>query len=99
MKLLKDEADFFGAVADELAVTEFCEIHAIDNDVAGSEGVESTENIDEGGFAGARGAHKRDPFAGGDREADAAESAESAVLLDQGVDDDLLVLDCVLRLL
>jgi len=97
--LLKDEADFFGAVADELAVIEFRKIDAIDDDVTGGEGVESAEDIDERGFAGAGRAHERDPFARVDREADAAESAESAVLLDQSVDDDLLVLNGVLRLL
>ena len=71
MKLLEDEADFFGAIADHLVFAEFREIGAVDDHAAGSERVEAAENIDQRGFAGAGRAHERDPFAGVDVEAKA----------------------------
>ncbi len=35
MELLEDEADFFGAIADHLALAEFRELDAINDDAAG----------------------------------------------------------------
>ena len=70
MKLLEDEADFFGAVANHLVFGEFGEVGAIDDDAAGGERVEAAENVDERGLAGAGRAHQRDPFAGLDAKAE-----------------------------
>ncbi len=89
MKLLEDEADFFGAVADELRFGEFCEIGAIDDYSAGGKGVKAAEDVDEGGFAGAGRAHQGDPFAGFDGERERVDGAEGAVLLGKGFDLDL----------
>src|SRR5260370_34786872 len=52
--------------------------------------MQTTENVDQRGFPGAGGAHKRDPFAGVHIEADAAERAQCAILLGQVFDDHLL---------
>src|SRR5260370_11108156 len=54
------------------------------------ERIQTTENVDQRGFPGAGGAHKRDPFAGVHIEADAAERAQCAILLGQVFDDHLL---------
>ncbi len=75
VELLEDEANFFGAVADQGVFVEFCEIDAVHYDAAGGECVQAAENIDERGFAGAGWAHQCDPFAGCDVEGDAVQRA------------------------
>src|SRR5258708_3696347 len=90
MKLLEDEADFFRAVTHQLVFAEFRKIDAVNNHMAGGEGVQAAENVDERGFPRAGGAHERDPFAAVHAEADATERAQRAVLLDQVFDDHLL---------
>ncbi len=89
MELLKDEADFFGAIANELIFVEFGEIGAIDDDAAGGQRVETAENIDERGFAGAGRAHQRDPFAGADVEGKRIDGAQCAVRFRERLDGDL----------
>ena len=68
MELLEDEANFFRAVTDHSVFVELRKIHAIDYYTAFGEGVEPAKNIDERGFARARGAHQCDPFCGRDIE-------------------------------
>ncbi len=63
MKLLEYEADFFRAIAHQLAFAELREIDAVNNHMSRCEGVEAAKNIDQRGFAGAGRAHQRDPFA------------------------------------
>ena len=87
MELLKDETNFFGAVADQLIFGEFGKIDIIDDHPAGGERVQPAKNIDQGGFAGAGRAHERHPFARLHAEADAVESAQRPVLLDQRFDN------------
>ena len=89
MKLLENEADFFGAVTDEFVFTEFRKVDAIDDHAAGGQRVQPAENIDERGFPGTGRAHERDPLAGVHAETDAAEGAQNAVLLGQIFDDHL----------
>ena len=90
MKLLEHKADFFRAVTHFLAFAEFRKIDAVNNHVAGGERIQPTENVDERGFPRAGGAHECHPFTGVHIEADAAERAQRAVLLDQIFDDHLL---------
>ncbi len=90
MKLLEDEADLFRAVTHQLVFAEFRKIDAVNYHMAGGESVQAAENVDQGSFPRAGGAHERDPFAGVHIEADAAERAQCAVLLDQIFDDHLL---------
>jgi hypothetical protein len=75
MKLLEDEAYFFGAIANQLTFGALGKVDIIDNDAAGSESVQAAENIDQSGFAGAGWSHERDPFAGSNGEGNAIESA------------------------
>jgi len=89
VELLEDEADLFGAVANEFVFTEIGEVDAVDEDMAGSERIQTTKDVDEGGLAGTRGTHKGDPFASFNVKGDAVESAEGAVLLDERIDLDL----------
>src|SRR5208283_2179986 len=89
MKLLEDESNFFGSVADQIIFAEFCQVHAIDNDVARRQGVEATENIDQRGLAAAGGAHQGHPLTGLNVDGDAVESTQRAVLFHQRVDMDL----------
>ena len=64
MELLEHKSDFFRAITDQLVFAALGEIDIVDDDAAGSERVEAAKNIDQSGFAGAGGAHERDPFAG-----------------------------------
>src|SRR5262249_52873816 len=89
MELLEDEAHFFSAVADEIVFGESREVGAVDDDAAGSERVETAENVDERGLAGTGWAHEGDPFACVDGKRDAVEGAKGAVLFDEGVDENL----------
>src|ERR1700688_412462 len=89
MKLLEDEAYFFRTITNQLTFGALGKVNIIDDDAAGSESVQAAENIDQSGFAGTGWAHERDPFAGIDGEADVIESAQWAVLLDQGLDHNL----------
>src|SRR5215472_6967066 len=90
MELLKNEADFFRAVADQIVFAQARKVHAVHNYAARSQCIQSAENVDERGFPRTGRAHERDPFAGVYREADAVERMQRAVLLDQIVDDNLL---------
>src|SRR5262249_1353385 len=54
---LKDEADFLGAVAHQIAFGKLREVDAVDDDVAGGERIETAEYVDERGFAGTGRAH------------------------------------------
>ena len=60
MKLLEDEADFFGAVTDKIGFTEARDVFAVYGDAAGRGGVEAAENINECGFARAYFAGQQD---------------------------------------
>ena len=95
VELLEDEADFFGAIANELIFGEFGEIGAVDDDAAGSQGVETAENVDECCFAGAGRAHQRDPFALVDIERKRVDRAQCAVRFRERLDGDLGGLRCV----
>jgi len=75
VELLEDKADFFGTVADEFIFAKIGKVDAVDDHVAGGEGVETAENVDERGFAGARRAHKGDPFASLNVEGNSVERA------------------------
>src|ERR1700686_3728734 len=75
MKLLEDEAHFFRAIANQLAFHFLGKVDIVNDDAAGSESVQSAENIDQSGFAGAGRSHERDPFAGGNGESYVIESA------------------------
>ena len=83
MELLEDEADFFRAVADEFGFVEIGDFCTVYHDAAGSERIETAENIDERGFAGAGRAHESDPLTGLNIEADAVQGAKGAVFLDE----------------
>src|SRR5260370_12354454 len=98
MKLLENEADFFGAVTHQFAFAEFRKVHAVDDHVTGSQRIQAAENVDERGLPRAGRPHKRDPFAEDDSETDAVERTQRTVLLDQVVDDHLLRRDSRLRL-
>ena len=76
VKLLKDKADFFRAVADHRAFVEFCEIDFIDNDAPGRKCVQPAKNIDQRCFARAGGTHQRNPLACGDVKRNAVERAQ-----------------------
>src|SRR5580704_5730430 len=89
VKLLEDEADFFGAVANHLVLGGLREIDNIDDDAAGVQLVESAKNVDERGFSGAGGSHERHPFGGGDAETEIIESAQCAIFLDEALDGNL----------
>src|ERR1700722_16402519 len=75
MKLLEDEAYFLRTITNQLTFGALGKVDIIDDDAAGSESVQAAENIDQGGFAGARWSHECDPFAGRNGEGDAIESA------------------------
>ena len=90
MELLEDEADFFRAVTHHLAFTKFRKIDAVNDHMARSECVQAAENVDKRSFSRAGGPHERHPLAGVHCEANAAERAQRAVLLDQIFDDHLL---------
>src|SRR5258707_15387577 len=59
MKLLENETDFLGAVANHFAFAELCKVDAIDNHAPGSQLVQPSQNIDEWRFAGAGRSHQR----------------------------------------
>src|SRR5439155_6565493 len=90
MKLLKNEADFFRPIADQLVLAKFREIDVINDDMSGSERVQPAKNIHERCFPGAGGAHERNPFARVHIEAHSTKRSQRAVLLDQVFDDHLL---------
>src|ERR1700737_3926009 len=75
MKLLEDEAYFFRAIANQLTFGALGKVDIVNDDAAGSEGVQPAENIDQSGFAGAGWSHERDPFARSNGEGEAIERA------------------------
>src|SRR5260221_4054420 len=83
VELLKDEANFFGAVANQVVFGEFGQVHPVDDHMARGQGIQAAENIDQSGLAGAGWPHERDPFAGLDVEGDAVQRAQRPVLLHQ----------------
>src|ERR1700756_3054416 len=89
MKLLEDEAYFFGAIAYKPGFVEACNLLAIDDDAAGGGSVEPAENVDQRSFARTRRAHESDPLSGLNVEGDAAEGAERAVFLNEVLEDNL----------
>src|SRR4029077_710706 len=89
MKLLKDKADFFSAVTNQIAFVELREIDAIDDDAAGSQRVQAAKNIDQRGFAGAGRPHERDPFAGCDVKTESVNGAQLAIFFGKRFDDHL----------
>src|ERR1700730_13860353 len=89
MKLLEDEADLFGAVADHLVFAEVSEGDAVHDDAAGVDFIEPAENVDERGLARAGWTHKRYPFGGFHVEAEGIESAQGPVFLDTVLDHNL----------
>src|SRR5712675_1266811 len=89
MKLLKDEADFLGAVADHFAFAQLCQVDAIDNHAPGGQLVQASQNIDECGFAGAGRPHQRDPFPGSDAKAQAVDRAQRPIFLGERFDGNL----------
>src|SRR5579885_1317142 len=86
VKLLEDEADFFRAIAHQIAFAEPREVNAIDNHTPGSQGIEPAKNIDERRFSRAGRSHQRDPFARSNREGDAVECAQAAVFFYERID-------------
>ena len=50
VKLLKNKAHFFRAVAHQAVFAELCELHTVNDNAAGSQRVQSAENVDKGGF-------------------------------------------------
>ena len=78
VKLLENEADFVGAVASQFAFAERAHVDAIDDGAPAGGPVEATQNVDQGRFAGAGGAHDGDPFASGDLKTHAIERAQDA---------------------
>src|SRR5258707_4778429 len=83
VELLKDEADFFGAVTNQVVLRKFGQVPPVDDYVARGQRIQAAENIDQGGLAGAGWPHQRDPFAGLDVEGDAVQRAQRPVLLHQ----------------
>src|SRR3989441_3573549 len=98
MKLLENEADFFGAVTHQFAFAEFRKVHAVHDHVTGSQCIQAAENVEERGLPRAGRPHERDPFAKVHSETDAVERTQRTVLLDQVVDDHLSLRDSRLRL-
>ena len=64
MELLEDEADSFGAEAGERGAAEGRGFGAVDADGAAGGLIETTENVEQRGLAGAGRAHDGDPLAG-----------------------------------
>src|SRR5258706_12021711 len=89
MKLLENEADFLGAVANHFAFAELCQVDAIDNHAPGSELVQASQDIDECGFAGAGRPHQGDPFPGSDAKAQAVDRAQRPIFLGERFDRNL----------
>src|SRR5580704_5474271 len=89
MKLLENESNFFGAVADHVVFAKFRKIYAIHDDTARIELIESAKNVDKGGLARAGRAHERDPFGSPNVETEPIESAQRAIFLDKVLDRDL----------
>src|SRR5580704_5463863 len=89
MKLLKNETDFFGAVANHLVLAEPRKINAVHHDAARVEFIEPAKNVDERGLARAGWTHKRYPTGGLDVEAEVIESAQCPVFLDEVLDHNL----------
>src|SRR5277367_4581853 len=89
MKLLKNEPDFLGAVTNNLVFTELREVDAIDNNPARVQFVEPTENVDQRGLTGTRGAHERHPFGRPHVETKIIDSAQHPVFLDKVLNGNL----------
>src|SRR5437868_2948652 len=75
VKLLENETDFLGPVANHFAFAELCQVDAIHNHAPGSQLVQASQNIDECGFAGAGRPHQRDPFPWSDAKVQAVDGA------------------------
>ncbi len=73
---LKDEADLSAAHPGALGVGELGEVHAVDQDGARSGVGETTEDMEEGRFAGSGGAHNSDELPRHDGEADVAQCGD-----------------------
>jgi hypothetical protein len=82
VKELEDEADFVAADAGEVVIGEPGEADAVDGDMAGGGGVESADEVEEGGLAGAGGSDEGDHFALGDGEGDAGEGDDFALAVE-----------------
>jgi hypothetical protein len=78
MEVLEDKADGFAAETGEIRTAELGGIGAVDADGAGGGLVETAEEVQESGFAGAGGAHDGDPFALIGGEGDAVEGGYGA---------------------
>src|SRR5216683_8355498 len=76
VEALEDEADLGAAHFGAFGVGEFGEVGAVDQDRAGGGVGEAAEDVEEGGFSGARGADDGDELAGSDGEVDAAEGGD-----------------------
>ena len=75
---LPDEADVGVAEVGELIGVELGEVLLVEEDLAGSGVVESAEEMEEGGLAGAGSADQGDAFAGRDGEGEVAEDGEGS---------------------
>src|ERR1700730_4476205 len=89
MKLLEHKADLFGAVANDFALAQLRQVNPIDNHAPGRQRIQTAKDIDERGLAGAGRSHERDPFAGGDVEAQRVHRAQRSVFVGEGFDDTL----------
>src|SRR5690242_6233777 len=83
VELLKNEANFLGAIADELVLPEFAKLDAVHRYSARGQCVEPTKNINERGLAGTGRAHQRYPFARVNGERDTVQRAQGPVLLNK----------------
>ena len=73
---LEDEADFLVADAGQLIVVELADEMAVEPVAAFAGGIEAADEVHEGGFAGAGGAHDGDVFVAADAQGDAVESVD-----------------------
>src|SRR5271169_2138878 len=89
VKLLEDEADLFGAVADHFVLAELREVDAIDNYATGVEFIEPAKNVDERGLARAGWTHKRHPFGRVHIKTQIINSSQRPIFLDEVFDRDL----------
>jgi hypothetical protein len=60
---LEDVAYIFGAPAGQLGTSHFCDVGAADDDFAAGGRVDAGDEVEQGGFARARGTHERKEFA------------------------------------
>ena len=87
VRVLEDEAEPLAAEARELSVAQGRDVDAVDVDVARGRAVDGGDAVEQGGLAGAGGAHDGDELAGADGHAHAVEGAghvvaSAVVLLD-----------------